>query len=157
MATHCSVLAWRILPGTEEPAGLPSMPSHRVGHDWSDLAVAAVATLSYPLPECGPEFLWNNSMIVIHISLEEGPRPCPILHYCLLIVFLLFLHSFTLLFSNYLNLPFGTQRRSWNIISSNKQQERLLYPGVLYRVLLGFVNTVLSHNWNAMTTFFLVT
>ena len=37
MATHSSVLAWRI-PGTEEPGGLPSMGSHRVGHDWSDLA-----------------------------------------------------------------------------------------------------------------------
>ena len=32
MATHFSVLAWRI-PGTEEPGGLPSMGSHRVGHD----------------------------------------------------------------------------------------------------------------------------
>ena len=40
MATHSSVLAWRI-PGTAEPGGLPSMGSHRVGHDWSDLAAAA--------------------------------------------------------------------------------------------------------------------
>ena len=32
MATHPSVLAWRI-PGTREPGGLPSMGSHRVGHD----------------------------------------------------------------------------------------------------------------------------
>ena len=32
MATHSSVLAWRI-PGTGEPSGLPSMGSHRVGHD----------------------------------------------------------------------------------------------------------------------------
>ena len=39
IATHSSVLAWRI-PGTGEPGGLPSMGSHRVGHDWSDLAVA---------------------------------------------------------------------------------------------------------------------
>ena len=37
MATHSSVLAWRI-PGTGEPGGLPSMGLHRVGHDWSDLA-----------------------------------------------------------------------------------------------------------------------
>ena len=44
MATHCSVLAWRI-PGTGEPGGLPLMGSHRVGHDWSDLAVAAVAVI----------------------------------------------------------------------------------------------------------------
>ena len=40
MATHSSVLAWRI-PGTAGPGGLPSMGSHRVGHDWSDLAAAA--------------------------------------------------------------------------------------------------------------------
>ena len=40
MATHSSVLAWRI-PGTGEPGGLPSMGSHRVGHDWRDLAAAA--------------------------------------------------------------------------------------------------------------------
>ena len=39
-ATHSSVLAWRI-PGTGEPGGLQSMRSHRVGHDWSDLAAAA--------------------------------------------------------------------------------------------------------------------
>ena len=37
MATHSSVLAWRI-PGTGEPGRLPSMGSHRVGHDCSDLA-----------------------------------------------------------------------------------------------------------------------
>ena len=39
MATHSSVLAWRI-SGTAEPGGLPSTGSHRVGHDWSDLAAA---------------------------------------------------------------------------------------------------------------------
>ena len=42
MATHSSVLAWRI-PGMGEPGGLPSMGSHRVRHDWSDLAAAAAA------------------------------------------------------------------------------------------------------------------
>ena len=42
MATHSSVLAWRI-PGTGEPGGLPSMGSHRVGHDRSNLAAAAAA------------------------------------------------------------------------------------------------------------------
>ena len=39
MATHSSVLAWRI-PGMGEPGGLPSTGSHRVGHNWSDLAAA---------------------------------------------------------------------------------------------------------------------
>ena len=42
MATHSSVPAWRI-PGTGQPGGLPSMGSHRVGHDWSDLAAEAAA------------------------------------------------------------------------------------------------------------------
>ena len=44
VATHSSVLAWRI-PGAVEPGGLPSMGSHRVGHDWSDLAAAAAYNL----------------------------------------------------------------------------------------------------------------
>ena len=43
MATHSSVFAWSI-PGTGEPGGLPSMGSHRVRHDWRDLAAAAAAT-----------------------------------------------------------------------------------------------------------------
>ena len=46
MAPHSSVLAWRI-PGTGEPGGLPSMGSHRVGHDWSDSAAAAAAAAEY--------------------------------------------------------------------------------------------------------------
>ena len=44
MATHSSVLAWRI-PGMGEPGGLPSKGSHGVGHDFSDLAAAAAAAL----------------------------------------------------------------------------------------------------------------
>ena len=44
MATHSSILAWRI-PGMGEPGGLPSMGSHRVGHDWSDLAAAPAVTI----------------------------------------------------------------------------------------------------------------
>ena len=44
MATHSSVLAWRI-PGTEELGVLQSLGLHRVGHDWSDLAAAAAAEL----------------------------------------------------------------------------------------------------------------
>ena len=42
MATHSSVLAWRI-PWTEKPGRLQSMRLHRVGHDWSNLAAAAAA------------------------------------------------------------------------------------------------------------------
>ena len=61
MATHSSVLAWRI-PGTGEPVGLPSMGSHRVGHDWSDLAAAAAAVYKCRL-------LWR-------LSSEESACQC---------------------------------------------------------------------------------
>ena len=44
MAPHSRTLAWRI-PGTGEPGGLPSMGSHRVRHDWSDLAAACIIWL----------------------------------------------------------------------------------------------------------------
>ena len=46
MATHSSVLAWRI-SGWEEPGGLPSMGSHRVEHDWSDLAAWPLSRWCY--------------------------------------------------------------------------------------------------------------
>ena len=54
MATHSSVLAWRI-PGTGEPGGLPSLGLHRVGHDWSAFAVSVfhheyVPQIAYLLP-----------------------------------------------------------------------------------------------------------
>ena len=54
MASHSSVLAWRI-PGMVEPGGLLSMGSHRVGHNWSDSAAAAAAemVLFTPLVLCG--------------------------------------------------------------------------------------------------------
>ena len=54
MATHSSVLAWRI-PGMGEPGGLPSLGSHRVGHDWSDLVVVVVVLVAQLCPTvCDP-------------------------------------------------------------------------------------------------------
>ena len=54
MATHSSVLAWRI-PGTGEPGGLPSMGLHRVGHDWPDLAAAAAVVVDGKESACNAE------------------------------------------------------------------------------------------------------
>ena len=53
MASHSSVLAWRI-PGMGEPGGLPSLGSHRVGHDWSNLAAAAAAE------QITQNFMWGH-------------------------------------------------------------------------------------------------
>ena len=63
MATHSSVLAWRIW-GTGEPGGLPSMGSHRVGYNWSNLAAAAAAinkmNVQFNLPLTPPhKYNWS--------------------------------------------------------------------------------------------------
>ena len=62
MATHSSVLAWRI-PRTGEPGGLPSLGSHRVGHDWSDLAAAAAAAAAH-----GNIYIWNTYIFMFSPS-----------------------------------------------------------------------------------------
>ena len=62
MAPHSSVLAWKI-PWMEEPGGLPSMGSHRVGHDWSNLAAGILKyrkTLKLKIPQDLKE--WNNAL-----------------------------------------------------------------------------------------------
>ena len=81
MATHSSVLAWRI-PGTAEPGGLLSMGWHRVGHDWSDLAAAA-AVLSFGL--LCDTWVEIVSSIGMHVDICSFPRdtqlkssPCPL-------------------------------------------------------------------------------
>ena len=80
MATHSSGLAWRI-PWTEEPGGLPSMGSHTVGHDWSDLAAevlclmwasqVALVVKNLPTYQCRrrQRRVWSLSW---EDSLEEG-------------------------------------------------------------------------------------
>ena len=63
MATHSSVLAWRI-SGTGEPGGLPSMGSHRVGHDWSDLAAS-----SSMLWKLFPVYIFAFRLLIIFLTL----------------------------------------------------------------------------------------
>ena len=58
MATHSSVLAWRI-PGTGQLGGLMSMGSHRVGHDWSDLAA-----------------VWNQGAWFLQLHFSFSGRDC---------------------------------------------------------------------------------
>ena len=65
MATHSSVFAW-IIPGTGEPGGLPSMGSHRVGHDWSDLAAVAGAGSLW-------ELHWINYCLKSLVSYLSSP------------------------------------------------------------------------------------
>ena len=61
MATHSSVLALRI-PGTAEPGGLPFMGSHRVRHEWSNLAAAAATADSYLI--CACSFIYLSPVVL---------------------------------------------------------------------------------------------
>ena len=65
MVTHSSVLAWRI-PGTGEPGGLLSMGSHRVGHDWSDLAAAAAAEFQKNIYFCFIDYAKAFDYVDLH-------------------------------------------------------------------------------------------
>ena len=80
MATHSSILAWRI-PWTEEPDGLWSIGSQRVGHNWSDLAATAAKSnhpvfwgysllLRYPYSICGVYFSLNKSTSYLSLCLS---------------------------------------------------------------------------------------
>ena len=66
MATHSSILAWRI-PGMGEPGGLLSMGLQRVGHDWSNLAAAAAAM--------------QRSLMTLAVSVEDRDRWCYVVGY----------------------------------------------------------------------------
>ena len=65
MATHSSVIAWRI-PGMGEPGGLPSVGSHRVGYNWSNLAAAAAAGFSST---------WTMNFQMFKLVLEKAKEP----------------------------------------------------------------------------------
>ena len=80
MATHSSVLAWRI-PGMGEPGGLPSMGLHRVGQDWSDLAAAAAAaeaaggpytSMSWKCPFILEVICWKKNNVMLELAWFKG-------------------------------------------------------------------------------------
>ena len=73
MAAHSSVFAWRI-PGMGEPGGLPSMGSHRVGHDQSDLAAATAGSiLGFPCGSVGKESACNAGDLGSVPGLRRSP------------------------------------------------------------------------------------
>ena len=69
MATHSGVLTWRI-PGMGAPSGLPSMRSHRVRHDWSDLE-AAVHLHKLEKKKTKPKFRRRKKITKARVELGE--------------------------------------------------------------------------------------
>ena len=71
MAPHSRTLAWKI-PWMEEPDGLPSMGSHGVGHNSSDLAAAAATTTNTDESYVGPDTVLGTTHISIHLIQQQG-------------------------------------------------------------------------------------
>ena len=71
MATHSSVLAWRI-PGTGEPGGLPSMGLHRDGHDWSDLALAYTSKVMFKILQARLQQCMNCELPDVQSGFRKG-------------------------------------------------------------------------------------
>ena len=79
MVIHSSILAWRI-PWTEEPGGLKSMGSQRVGHDWSDLACIHGVGLPYHMCEkvrSTPFLFWYLSWLLSFKQLRKASGSGP--------------------------------------------------------------------------------
>ena len=74
MATHSSVIAWRI-PGMGEPGGLPSMGSHRVGHDWSDLAAATAQ-------KCSLFTTFSPTLVISSLFDNNHSNRCRVVSHC---------------------------------------------------------------------------
>ena len=72
MAPHSSTLAWRI-PGMGEPGGLPSTGSHRVGHDWSDLAATTVKLKYFPFMKTSIVHINKYSLLNQCILRQDSP------------------------------------------------------------------------------------
>ena len=146
MATHSSVLAWRI-PGTEEPSGLPSMESHRVGHAWIDLAAAAALCTG---------FHWNCFIGLYLQVFEDGSNAsCPFtlknfsMYFLRRLLFITTVHGFTssdcwyntfILFTiyslNFVSLPSDFEIEFYPFLS--KMQSRKRYYITCYVFLLSF-------------------
>ena len=78
MATHSSVLAWRI-PGMVEPGGLPSMGSHRVGHNWNNLAALLLSySLIPPYITFFIEFIFSGFILIMHLFIDIFPASHPL-------------------------------------------------------------------------------
>ena len=132
MATHSSVLAWRI-PGTGEPGGLLSMGSRRVRHDWSDLAAAAALWSPKPNMITPAYYSDSSSCHIVSFSQESSRRwlSCSFLN----MLFYAYLRVFplTLPFA-WLSLPLGFLPNLLRLLLRHHFKERL-FPTILSKLV----------------------
>ena len=154
MATHSSVLAWRI-PGTGESGGLPSVGSHRVGHDWSDLAAAAAALMTRKE---------NSNILLIHFHTYILRFQLCVSQHCLRIIRKIYTTQLSIIYV-YMNTRKNQQiTEYWYIASKYNWHDRetykinttpvfhiFYYTGEIYKTIYAIkVETSKCHNnvWN---------
>ena len=135
MATHSSVLAWRI-PGTGKPGGLSSMGSHRVGHDWSDLAAAAAADTT-ETRSFDPEVLSWNWCLLACTSLQD-----------------LIMHAF--FFSIFAFSDIMLAYSNWSLQDYLHPQNRQILSVRPPSSNMSLLNILLENHWFKSTIFLLV-
>ena len=83
MAPHSSILAWQV-PGTGEPGGLPSMGSHRVGHNGSDLAEQQQLDCPVSWQPRSPPFFFQMLQLMandLYVGIKRLAAPATFLNY----------------------------------------------------------------------------
>ena len=150
MATHSSVLAWRI-PGTGESGGLPSVGSHRVEHNWSDLAAAAAALMTRKE---------NSNILLIHFHTYILRFQLCISQHCLRIIRKIYTTQLSIIYV-YMNTRKNQQiTEYWYIASKYNWHDRetykinttpvfhiFYYTGEIYKTIYAIkVETSKCHN-----------
>ena len=120
IATHSSVLAWRI-PGTLEPGGLPSMGSHRVRHDWRNSSSSS----SNEGIVLNKEVTWDDYLkhVTKDILREKFWEKCQ-----LLLKFMLAI----------LDLYLGARERKWKLLMESSRVHGILHARIRERVAFPF-------------------
>ena len=136
MATHSSVLAWRI-PEMWEPGGLSSLGSHRVGHDWSDLAAAA-AWGNTDCPELSHVCLSCFFFLVLDPDYPLGYSDWTLMDVCLALEFIGFI---------VLSLQFLRLNPRFSLVFESNYLCLYWLPVGLFWLLL-YLQIVFHHHWS---------
>ena len=121
MATHFSVLAWRI-PGTGKPGGLPSMGSHRVGHDWSKWLSSSSSS----------NLCWPSKLIMKPITITKTGKA----QKCQLWSYFRSIHNFATVVINHIWTIFSAPRLKLDLSNHNTQGSCDKLPVYSHQLLL---------------------
>ena len=130
MATHSSILVWRI-PWTEEPDGLQSMQLQRVGHDWATNTFTFIFSQGSKPSRCSTRWKQNVFPVcsIFLCSSQEEPHRLPGTTYSFWTLPLCLPRALYACFSKHLN-PSCTSRFNWNLIYSGNSSFIIELKGI---------------------------